>query len=518
MRYRTLTALALLAALVSGTTAADAPSREALAAAEHARATYGAATEEALGRLVTFRTFKEEGVENADNPEVHGMSEYLAAKAEELGLEFEDHGAVAIIALGKGKGPAKRLGIVTHGDVQPADPGEWAKDPFVLDTESDPGKLIARGTEDDKGPIATALYAMKTLKDLDVPLDRRIELIVSYTEESDWTPYREFLAGWEPPALNVVIDASYPVVVAEKGWGSIHLTPAAPEPEVAAPGEEATPAGPRLESITGGAFLSQIPGRAEAVILGPVPGLVGVLGDRLRVRQAAGADVEIEMKGETDKLTLRAKGVAAHSSTPWNGKNAITHLAAILDNIPWQETQATRTVRLINDLVGLGDEAEKFGDLAYAHDFMGPLTLSLTTLEANDEGLLTAGINIRRPAGRSNEEVEGAIRDAVNAWSEEWKIPVAMEMRIGEPYYPQGAPQVPVLLSVFEHFTGQENPQPLSIGGGTHARLMPNGVNFGPSMPGEVYTGHTEHEFLTREQLLLNLEMYTAMLVELAGR
>ena len=36
-------------------------------------------------------------------------------------------------------------------------------------------------------------------------------------------------------------------------------------------------------------------------------------------------------------------------------------------------------------------------------------------------------------------------------------------------------------------------------------------------MPGEKYTGHSEHEFVTEDQFRLNLRMYTAMLVELAG-
>jgi dipeptidase D len=35
-------------------------------------------------------------------------------------------------------------------------------------------------------------------------------------------------------------------------------------------------------------------------------------------------------------------------------------------------------------------------------------------------------------------------------------------------------------------------------------------------MPHTVYTGHSEHEFITLKQLLLNLEMVTAVLAELA--
>ena len=144
-------------------------------------------------------------------------------KAEEFGFDFADHGAVVVVGLGDS---TDRLGIITHGDVQPADPTKWQADPFSLDADSEPGRLLGRGTEDDKGPIATALHAMKALHDHDqeMPLARRIELIIIYTEESDWDPIRAFVRDVEPPQLNVAIDAEYPVVVAEKGWGTIHLS------------------------------------------------------------------------------------------------------------------------------------------------------------------------------------------------------------------------------------------------------------------------------------------------------
>ncbi len=175
-------------------------------------------------------------------------------------------------------------------------------------------------------------------------------------------------------------------------------------------------------------------------------------------------------------------------------------------------------VRLINDLVGLGDYGERFGEVAYSDPFMGPLTLSLTTLRSEDDGSLTAGINFRRPVGRSGESVEGTVREAVEAWQRETGIgELELNLSVNDPYYVEDAPHVPVLLGVFRHYTGRTEAGPGSIGGGTHARLVPNGVNFGPAMPDEVYTGHSEHEYMTGDQLLLNLEMYTAMLVELAG-
>jgi dipeptidase D len=224
----------------------------------------------------------------------------------------------------------------------------------------------------------------------------------------------------------------------------------------------------------------------------------------------------VERDGEG--LTVRARGVSAHSMDPWEGTNAITHLAGLLVRLDWPDTAAARMVRWINDLVGTGDFAERFGDLAYEHDFMGRLTLTLATVTA-DDGRLTANVSFRRPVGRSAEEVEGAIRAAVDGWKERTGTgELELETKIYDPYLLEDAPHVATLLEVFRQYSGLEDAGPVAIGGGTNARLLPNGVSFGPSMPGETYTGHSEHEFITREQFLLNLKMYTAALAELSLR
>ena len=88
--------------------------------------------------------------------------------------------------------------------------------------------------------------------------------------------------------------------------------------------------------------------------------------------------------------------------------------------------------------------------------------------------------------------------------------------KITEPFVQTGAPQINTLLSVYGHYTGEKDVKPISIGGGTNSRMFPNAVSFGPAMPEHEYTAHTEHEYITREQFILNLKMYTAALVELA--
>lgn len=488
-----------------GITACDAeddrPSQRARSAAEYADSVYSAAAITTLADLVGFRTVHVEGVDNAANPEFRAMSEYLAGKAAELGMDFTDHGNVVVIGFGSAD---DRLGLAAHGDVVPADPSKWAQDPFSLDTLSEPGLLLGRGSVDDKSAIASALYAMKTVIDQQYPLARRIELIISYTEESDWTPFIEYLQENPPPGLNVSFDSEYPVVVAEKSWNTIHLG----IPPVATRAEER----PRLIAFTGGAFLSQVPEDAEAVIADPTPETDAAL------RAAAVTDslVQYEFSREGSRLRVRARGRAAHSSEPEAGVNAVTHLADLLGTHDWPDTQASRMVRLINDLIGLGHYAERFGEVALGHQFMGPLTLSLTTLGMEGDTLV-AGVNMRSPVGRSKEELDLLLREAVDEWMAGTGLDVAVRVFTSDPYYLEDAPHIPVLLSIFEHYTGHPDPRPVAIGGGTTARLLPNGVNFGPAVPGEPYPGHSEHEFITREQFRLNLKMYTALIVELTS-
>lgn len=471
---------------------------QAQRAAAHAVEHYDDDQVEVLAQLVTFRTVAEEGVPNWENPEFRRFAAYVKDRAEEYGLDFTDLGAILVVGLGDSE---DRLGIVTHGDVQPADPSKWRKSPFELDSESEPGKLIARGTEDDKAPIATALQALRTLKELKLPLKRRVELIISLTEESDWEPFREVLTRWDPPQLNVAIDSDYPVVVAEKGWGGVWVE--------FAPVADAAASLPRVERLQGGAFISQVPEDALIEIVNADAAMV----KRIRERIAkAGNEVRYHLEESQDRITITAKGKAAHSASPQHGINAIAHAAALLEGEKLADTAGGRAIDFINTLVGTGVYGEKFGNAAYRHHFMGPLTLNLSTAKTQDGGVELA-INTRAPAGKTAAELESDMRAAITGWAQgRGHASPEVRVQMSEPHYPERPAHIAPLLAVFKHYTGQHDAEPISIGGGTNARLLPNGVNFGPSMPGAEYTGHSEHEFITREQMTLNLRMYTAMM------
>lgn len=493
--------LALSALLACATAHAATPiSNAAAGAARHARQAYGEKVIGSLATMVSFNTVADEKVPFEKNPQVIGFKRFIKQEAKSLGLDFTDYGYVMVVGLGQGK---ERVGVITHGDVQPVDPSKWKQSPFKLDRGSEPGLLLGRGTEDDKGPIATAMYAMKAIKDRNVPLKKRIELYIYMAEESDWAPLEAFLKEHQPPQTNITIDAEYPAVTAEKGWGAVRVTLPEMPP---APGST-----PLVASFTGGFFDSQIPEDARAVIDNADAGLEAAI--RARAAQQKGMQYQYAWQGK--RLTVTGKGLAAHSSKPEDGVNAIAMLADALAVEHWGGSQAGMMVDFVNDMIGTGLTGEKFGKIAYADEFMGPMTVSPTTLKQTDKGL-TLGINLRRPRGKTTAELTAQINAAFDAWREKNQPRATLAAQIGEPWVQDNAPQLPTLLKVFSHYTGIRDPQPVSIGGGTNSRLFPRAVSFGPTMPGKVYTGHSEHEHMTEKQLMLNLEMYTAVLVELA--
>lgn len=469
--------------------------------ANYAAKTYQADMVNSLKELIKHNTVAHDNLPSDQNPAHIAFKAELKKQAQSLGLDFTDDGYVVVIGLGQQK---ERIGIITHGDIQPVNPDKWQKSPFELDLTSEPGKLIGRGTEDDKGPISTALYAMKSIKDNNIKLNKRIELYIYMAEESDWEPLKAYIKSHDLPETNITIDAEYPVVTAEKGYGTIKLK---------FNKQEQLTIQPYISDFQGGFFGSQIPEDAQATI----ENANIVLLERLmnRSQRYHGVSFNFELKGS--QLFVSATGKSAHSSKPDDGINAISYLSDLLKNTRWENNGPGTLVNFMNDYIGLGVEGKKFGNIAYQDDFMGPMTVAPTVIKQHSDSL-ELNINLRRPQGKTKQRLADEIHYAISDWSEKNNTDIEeLEHYIGEPFIQKGAPHINTLLKVFSHFSGIKNAKPVAIGGGTNSRLFPNAVSFGPSMPNTEYTGHSEHEFITMEQFVLNLKMYTAVLIELGS-
>ncbi|TGE78215.1 hypothetical protein C7Y70_16875 [Pseudoalteromonas sp. KS88] len=469
-------------------------------AAKYAVDTYQNTQIHTLANLVSYPTVNKEGISTLTNPDFIGFKALLKMKAAALGFDYQDLGHTVLIGMGE---QSQKVTIVTHGDVQPADASKWQQSPFKIDSTSEPGKLIARGTEDDKGAIATALYAMKAIKDQGITLENRIELMVYLAEESDWAPLKELMKTYEQPKYAVTIDASYPVVVAEKGWSLVAPTFTGTSPQT----------GVYVSELEGGAFVSQIPEDASAVLHNATDADIETLNTNIATLK----DVKVAVTEVNQGIKVSVKGTSAHSSEPEAGFNAIAHLAEVFKGIELENNSDGQAIEFINQLIGLDLHGNNFGEIAYSHDFMGPMTVSPTLLK-RDGNDITLSVNMRRPVGKDEAKLQQQIDTALANWQASNQVQLKnIDIVIGTPMLLDSAPHAQALLDIFKHFTGDEDAGFVSIGGGTNAKLFENAVSFGPSMPGKKYTGHSEHEFITVEQLKLNLKMYTAMMIKLGN-
>ena len=83
------------------------------------------------------------------------------------------------VEYGEGK---EMVGVLGHVDVVPAGDTGWTYPAYGAEIH-DGISLGKEGCLDDKGPIIGSIYALKAIRDLNLPIDRRIRVIFGSDEE-----------------------------------------------------------------------------------------------------------------------------------------------------------------------------------------------------------------------------------------------------------------------------------------------------------------------------------------------
>jgi dipeptidase D len=483
---------------------AGAPVAARAAAAQRFLETCGLAEAKALtAELVAFPTVSAR--EPADGPAFQAMAAHLKAWSEARGFGFEAVGKNDAWIVSHGAG-APQLAYVMHADVVPVDAEEspgvttgWSHPPFTV-TEVE-GRLYGRGTEDDKGPIAAVLVMLHTLKRFELLPEGQVQALMGTGEEHDWDPMVAFVKS-RPQAPHVIsLDAGYPVVTAESGFVAWGLA----LPKVGRRGRKGCI---EAQEVSAGQFLTQVPGEGR-LALRAAPKVAAAV--------KAAADAELAARGEArfgaevsdagPQVVLTVRGEAVHSSVAEDGANALWLLSGIAARLELCEGGIRDMLALVHrDLDG--DHFGKRLGLAYEHPVMGKLLVVPTVLRSEGEQV-TLRINMRRPEGKDVEAFDKALTTARLKLAKDWKLLTEPKdtRYVGKPALvdPEGV-LVKTLLEIYREATGDAAAQPISIRGGTYARLFEGAVSFGPSLPGRPYRGHAPDEYLEVESLGLILK------------
>lgn len=476
----------------------------------YARVKYGSAATETLKALVAIPTFRKDGVAQHENPEFLKIADKIKDLAQSFNLTFRnvDNRVYEISLEGSGD---EVVGIHAHADVVPVTPENWVLkdgtrlDPFKVTLVGD--RMYGRGTEDDKNGIVVALYAMKIIKEEKLPLARNFKLLVDTTEETtgDAIPY--YFEHNPTPNYNLALDGGYPVVIAEKGYGTVMANFAR---------RDAQGKGAEITALTGGLATNQIPSTSVATFASDKPAALAATlleaGSDYAKRNGGNFEVASKVAGKDVQLTFT--GVSAHSSEPESGVNPVARMLDFINSldgkVALKHNHITDAARYATDNWGLDYLGSKLG-IGFSDAFMGPLTASLTYVGMDDKAFKLA-VNLRVPVGKPTETLKTEIADKLAAWSKKSHVAVAFDYSIDEPMYrnPEGE-WVKALLAVASENLGMEHKYGTSAGA-TSVHELPNGVQFGLAMPDVKYTGHNDNEFKTVEQFLLDLQIVTEMM------
>ena len=468
-----------------------------------------------IGTMVAIPTVRNVQVPPHESPPIIEFGQLVQKMAGDFGLAYRNvDNRIFEVSL-KGTG-VEEFGILTHSDVVPAVLSEWVLDdgtkldPFKMTRVGD--YLYGRGTIDDKGSIAAVLYAMKTVKESGLPIERSIRLMIETTEETGGDAMQYYRTKTQLPAYNIVLDSKYPAVVAEKGSGAL---------KVLFPAEAADGASTAITAMSAAASANAISQTATATLKG------GDLASALAKLEAAkpaflqkyegqGGKFAIDIARGGDGIELKVTGVSAHGSRPEEGVNPLPRLALFLQEcgVPLASNHYLKAAKYIDALYGTGYLGEKMG-LGYADDFMGPLTFSPNLVRMGNDGRLEVTVNVRMPRGRTPDELKAQVTQKIDAWAgaNNVKLDIAYDQGNWMARDPKGA-WLSTLLDIYGDTTGLEA-KPVPTAGSTTAKLMPNAINFGPAMPGKKYTAHNAKEYKEVPDLDADMQMFTEMLVRI---
>ena len=386
--------------------------------------------------------------------------------AEGYGLRTKNVGYYAGHAeIGQGEGNAV---VMAHIDVVPAGEG-WATDPFTMTIDGD--RAFGRGVADDKGAAVVALHCLRALRDANVPAKRKLRVIFGCAEEIGMGDMGAYFAQEQRPDMGFTPDAEYGICHCEKGGINFNVTSRNDSP---------------VRSFQAGTVSNAVPAAARCQ--------VACSPQEVKQLAAAAAEspIEITVTPTEGGARLTAKGVAAHASLPWLGKNAAAYLSETL----WQVfgERLGGFFRFLHEKIGLAVDGGPLG-IQCQDEPSGPLTFNLGLVHV-DEDACSLTVDIRSPATLDEREIADAIGAQVAAYE---GLAYDVTALTDPLYLPKESPLVSLLSGAYTDVTG-EPCRIFSMGGGTYAKQMfGKGVAFGPFFPGQ--ENNHEHDVDERVEL-----------------
>ena len=415
--------------------------------------------------------------------------DYVKNLYEENGFKTETYHKDGYLLSYLGEGE-KSLGLFAHADVVAAGDDWVLGSPFCA-TQKD-GFLIGRGVSDDKCAVVSALYIMKMIRELNLPIQSKIVSFTGISEETGMQDIENYAKAHKAPDFSLICDSEFPLYRGNKGMFQATATSKIP-----------------LDDVTyfhGGTSFNIILGKAT-LKLNNKDGLY----DALKQKETASVKVSLE-DGE---IKLYAEGLSTHGAFPEGSLNAGFLIADFLADCKLLTENDQKQLSFVKELLGCS-----YGEGLNIEDTdpdFGKLTCTNGIIRL-ENGCLSLVFDIRYGNTTNPQELQQALTKRFGA--KEWSVSFSHAMATH--VIPEDLPMVQACLDVYKTYTGDTDAKSLVNAGGTYGRHLPCAVEIGTmvrkEIPFDLPKGHGNlhqpDELLSIEGFLEATEMAMLMLLE----
>jgi len=397
--------------------------------------------------------------------QVAQLFDHVLEQGQGLGFEAQNHEGYAISILSEAAPLNEEIGLVSHLDVVPAG-DNWIFEPFKPFFRD--GFVIGRGASDNKGPALLDLYLLRAFRDLDIKLNRRLRIIYGGAEETGMADMEYYVKNGPIPRFSLITDGGFPVNYAQKGGLNLIVY---------------LPTGNQLANFQAGVAENAIPATASLVLnikdLAQVEKAIDQIPYFLREKTT----LHQEGRGH---VTIVAHGQSGHAAFPEkNTLNAIALLMHILLEAKLLDGADRHAAEIIWQIAQ--DPWGEGAGIKIEDEQTGVLTIN-AGLSRPTTGGINLYLDIRYPISANSENIKQKIATLV--------APLGGSVSVSKDSSPfhldRDGALVQRLQDVF-NTVSESQTQAFAMGGGTHARILPRSITFGPGFgrqPNILFQGH----------------------------
>lgn len=397
-------------------------------------------------------------VTDPDHPVAHGpygqnvrdVFDFALDQARGYGFDTDDYDGHAV-GYWYDKRGGDDIALVSHLDV--VEPGDgWTFNPYEPVYRD--GYIIGRGSSDNKGGAIVDLFLLRFFRERGHRFDHPVRVIYGGDEEEEMSDLQYVVSKFGAPYQAIVTDSPYPVNTIQKARLFADLT---------------LPTDGPLGRLDVGYSRYQIPGTAQLELTGKDAELVGQAIEQLDRSLRSRLHVERSASGAP---VLVAEGITGHPAFPEGTINPIWVIATALDQSGLLDGKDAATAHFISRWLD-GYYGEGIG-LYRKDDESGTSFFNVGAVHP-DNGGIRLELSIRLAITQTRDDVERVLSEQASEAGGHVETTF-----FGEAYHvPSDDGRVKLLLGVFDEIMGADA-QVVSIASGTHARVIPNAINFGP--------------------------------------